>query len=376
MTTPARPLAVGCVSALLLLPGCFLRPPPEVEPPISDPVVRPWAESVTRLGVVPVVPPSEDIYVGDVFLYYDNPDRASTPRGSEPIGLDTRWETIPVLVDLEEEYEQRISWPPRSYTPGSNPDAESLFSPQTTIRRARAIAIGPLTKTTFTTGDLNRLVPLEAVDLVRGSSWSDNKVVSVRFGDAVTYSIAINDLARQLIDKQHDGTRVLKPEFRDSLQLMRPSGTLWLRVVGEVIYARTADLTVQSLGSYSEDKKIEADSIGEYVPGDEDAKLDPKYAAFARARQINDELGAGDVADGPVSSVRFVSVADDSLTIRQMFNYPIAIGARGITLEVDAGTGEVRSAWRMGQNTGPAPTAVEAPTQEPAGDPDPTDPTR
>ena len=76
--------------------------------------------------------------------------------------------------------------------------------------------------------------------------------------------------------------------------------------------------------------------------------LDPAYAAFVRANAINELLIESDADDLPGGFLRFVSITDDSVTVRRIWQRGLAIGARGLTLEVDKTTGEVMRSGNMG----------------------------
>ena len=107
------------------------------------------------LGMVPVMPPREDVRVGDVYLASSVAGigslltRASAKGARLPLG--TRWGVLNVFEELENEYKQRRPWPktPDSYLQISKdplarsieePIAEgdgSVFSPQQRPNRLR-----------------------------------------------------------------------------------------------------------------------------------------------------------------------------------------------------------------------------------------------
>ncbi|MHC4766661.1 MAG: hypothetical protein ACYTF2_16330, partial [Planctomycetota bacterium] len=74
-----------------------------------------WATPFSDLGYVLVDPPQEDVRVGDVFVYAANPEPRSTSAAdearSEKMGTRGRWLTLPVLGDVENDYQQRPEWP-------------------------------------------------------------------------------------------------------------------------------------------------------------------------------------------------------------------------------------------------------------------------
>ncbi len=76
---------------------------------------------------------------------------------------------------------------------------------------------------------------------------------------------------------------------------------------------------------------------------DEDETFDPIYGAFVRASAINRVLIESDADDLPGGFVRFLSVTDESVTLRRIWQRGIAIGMRGVTLEVDTANGQIVS---------------------------------
>lgn len=387
-----------CVlSGVLLLGGCSLFRSEAPEGATIDASLMPWLETMGGIGAVAVIPPSEDVFVGDMFLYLRDPDIGNRPSEAAPYGGVNRWGFVETNTAINEEYLLRHAWPqtPPSYQELEDPSVDweavggeaSIFAPSGETHRLRHVTLGVLSSTVFSDGPLARLVPFESVNLVRGDGWSDDKVITITAGDAESYSISTSELLNLMLEVEPDGTRVLKPEHRDSIHLLGRSGPVWIRVVSEVIYARGVDVTVQtevpsndaydatagSLQSVSvtvpeDDVNVEgaeADAPDDDAGADaEEAApagatvtaevvLDPQLAAFARAAAINKQLSQANVDDRPNSFVRFVSVTPDSVAIRRVFRQPVAIGVRGITFQVVASTGEVQAMWPMGW--GPAP---------------------
>ena len=76
--------------------------------------------------------------------------------------------------------------------------------------------------------------------------------------------------------------------------------------------------------------------------------IDPAYTAFVRANAINEILIESDTDDLRGGFLRFVSITDDSVTVRRVWQRGLAVGARGLTLEVNKITGEILRSGRMG----------------------------
>ncbi|MHC4143079.1 MAG: hypothetical protein ACYSUF_14865 [Planctomycetota bacterium] len=105
MLTGVTPVVLA--AALAAAAGCG-------RPPGSRLAVE-WATPFSNLGYVLVDPPQEDVRVGDVFVYAANPEPRSTSAAdqarSEKMGTRGRWVTLPVLGDVENQYQQRPEWP-------------------------------------------------------------------------------------------------------------------------------------------------------------------------------------------------------------------------------------------------------------------------
>jgi hypothetical protein len=90
---------------------------------------------------------------------------------------------------------------------------------------------------------------------------------------------------------------------------------------------------------------VVTETVTESLP---DHELDPAFAAFVRANAINQILIESDSDDLPGGFLRFVSVTDDSVTVRRIWKRGLAVGARGLTLEVNKDTGEILRSGHMG----------------------------
>jgi hypothetical protein len=101
-------------------------------------------------GLVGVQPPREDVRVGDVHLYFTNPE------GAKPLGLYAmpRWDNLSAADELEAEFRKRSEFPP---TP-----AEYVQSEFPTEGRRWEEPVG----------DRGVFTPLDRVDRLPASSWT------------------------------------------------------------------------------------------------------------------------------------------------------------------------------------------------------------
>jgi hypothetical protein len=361
-----------------------------------------WDSPFGRMGVVPVLPPNEDVRVGDIFVYPFNPDlRVWDDKLKRRVGiaLIPRWHTLELLQDLEAEYRLRPDWPTTPDTGGgelaetSTAEGQGLFAGDQVPRRLRAFGTPELNTFVMPEGGVNSLVPSEAINLVFGSAWNDNKAISIRINAAETYSLGLQKVIDAALDTS--GPEILLREpYRNHLALVGDESTdsVWVRILSDVVYVRSIDVIIQSKSAFDEDEepmasefvedtkqtvKVTEDEAVGNEPGQSpdsqaaaaggedpedsdivhtetvseavsDHELDPAYAAFVRANAINEKLIETHADDLSAGFLRFVSVTDDSVTVRRVWPRGLAVGARGLSLEVDKFSGRVFRSANMG----------------------------
>jgi hypothetical protein len=386
----------------------------------DDGPVEQWVTPFARLGIVPVLPPSEDVRVGDIYVFPFNPDPRSLksrPRQRGGLAASPRWTTLNLLAELQAEYQLRPDWPatPDSYLQISDnpakrewaepraPENRSIFAEDSVPSRLRNFGLSEMSTFTLLEGDVNALVPTEAINLVLGTAWNDDKAVSIRMNSAETYSLGLHKIIEAALDNTEQGP-ALKTPYRDHLALIADAGSdrVWMRILSEVVYVRSIDIIIQSQSGFEEDEEdtnatefvaeveetvtttevemsadevadgdsttdevaaetdeegesqvgaagemevVTTETVSEVIP---DHVLDPAYTAFVRANAINELLIELDADDLPGGFLRFVSITDDSVTVRRIWQRGLAIGARGLTLEVDKTSGEVLRSANMG----------------------------
>ncbi len=379
-----------------------------------------WGERISSTGLVGILPMKEDIRVGDIYAFSISPDQLAAGSGSarqaaaKRIAASSRWASLPVLTDLGDEYAQRPSWPktPDAFVGQAGPAAvwqepdteggTSIFTPEPVVTRLRIVGFGQFAAVSFSGSDLETVIPTEAATLIAGNADPRTLAVTLRAGSAETYSLSLGALIGLLLDDATgDGGSgfVLKPPYRQNLDLVADSltGRVWLHVISEVVYIRSADITVRTFAATPKEEEVTAQELAQVAekvqqpsttatadapaepaaqsdaPAQPSApsvsdralgkyavtKLDPLYAAFLRAQAINDVL-ADSVGDNvPGSMVHFISVTDESVALRRLWPRGLAVGVRGLTLEVDTATGRVLRSGPMGQ---PLPSASQSST--------------
>ncbi len=396
-----------------------------------DATLHQWRERVSNTGLVAIVPPEEDLRVGDIFAFSISPDQlesgSSTARQSAArrVAASSRWASLPVLTDLEDEYGQRPPWPrtPDAFAgkPGAleqwqeaDSGGGSIFRAGQVTTRLRLVGLDQFLAVSFAGNDLESMIPTEAATLIAGAADPRTLAVTLRAGAAESYSLSLDNLIDLLLDDatgDGGGGYVLKPPYRRNLDLLADPTTnrVWLHVISEVVYIRSADFTIRTLDAVPSSEQITAEELVKVAqaaqqssasasssaapsepaqpvdttaqPADATAqpaevaaqpaqataqpaetnsndralgafaatKLDPLYGAFVRAQAINEVLAESNGDDIPGSLVNFISVTDESVALRRIWPRGLAIGVRGLILEIDATTGRVLRSGPMGQ---------------------------
>jgi hypothetical protein len=319
-----------------------------------------------------------------------------------------------LLKQLHEEYQLRPDWPKtpdnylqisdspkgREWAEARTSDEQGIFSEEKVTSRLRIMGIPEFQSVTFDKKDAHGLVPSEAINLVFGSAWNDNKAITFRMNAAETYSLGLQKVIEAALESDAQGYS-LKSPYRDHLALVSDpaSDSVWVRVLSDVIYIRSMDIIIQSQSAFETDEEVTADefiseveeteklveeetqaegeevkepveeeepehprqTVAEAIP---DHELDPVYAAFVRAAAINEILIESDMDDLPGGFLRMISVTDDSVTLRRVWQRGLAIGARGLTLEVDKASGQILRSNNMGTLRPPPPPPTPAPATE------------
>lgn len=363
---------------------------------------REWDDSVGNMGVAAIVPPSEDVRVGDIYVYAFNPDfpvaNGSDRRGSG-LSISPRWASLNLLQELEQEYKLRPAWPKtpdayfqisddpenREWPEPRSAENQSIFAEDSVTDRLRIMGIPEFSSITLTDGDLNAIVPTAAINLVFGSAWSDDKAITIRLNATETYSLGLQKVIEAALEYNALGS-ALKAPYRNHLDLVSDplANAVWVRILSDVIYVRSIDIIIQSQAAFKPDEEANANefvaemeetvavtgaetpataeederqdtavqTVLEVIP---DHSLDPAYTAFVRANAINEILIESDADDLPGGYLRLISVTDDSVTVRRVWQRGLAIGARGLTLEVDKATGQIMRSSNMGRMSLPPP---------------------
>jgi hypothetical protein len=332
-----------------------------------------WSAAIHDMGMFPVFPPTEDAYVGDVYVFSAPPDFGSLTSAD---GLRTaatpRWKSLQVLSQLESEYRERPTWSSSADALSEAGDtSESIYRAGRVPVRHRVVGLRSMLKVTLAVHDLEPFIPIEVAPLINGPATPARLAVSVQAGDSETYSLSVDTIVEQLLEiaEEQDGTKfTLKPEHLANLSLAADprTGRAYLVTVTQVLYVRSVEATIRRREPTPEGdsadgvpEQSEPATEGPAEPVESAAAVygaDPAVAAILRGKAMNEAFNQSGSEDGVGEGVQIVMATDDSITLRRTWPYPLAVAIRGITLEVDTSTGAV---LRMG------PLGIELPTQPP-----------
>ena len=315
-----------------------------------------WSAAIHDMGRTPVYPPTEDVYVGDVFAFSAPPSFASVKSAAGLRAAATpRWSSLQVLPQLEDEYRQRPAWSP-STQPGAG---ESLYRADRVPVRHRIVGLRSMLKVTLQLPDLEPFIPIEIAPLIEGPATPARFGVSVQAGDAEVYSLSIDTVLEQLLDiadEPDGGGFTLKQEHLGNLSLVADpvTGKAYLVVLTEVLYMRSIEATVRKRDTPQAEAPAEGEQEQDAVETAEPATAAPAesgteapdeeargVAAILRAEAMNQAFDEAGIEDRTGGTVQVVMATDDAITLRRNWPYPLAVAVRGITLEVDVSTGSV-----------------------------------
>jgi hypothetical protein len=200
-----------------------------------------WNADISRSGYVPVLPFQEDVRVGDMYLYQNDPEVSNFFGSSAPSlnsgGGTMRWGSINVAEMVDDEYSRR-----QRFNETAAGDDAWMGEADANLRD---IAISSASAITATGAQAGGLIPTEAADLAPGTNWEDAQAITVRLSETESYGLPLSRLLDAIVEKRADGAYLRAP-YNDDISLLA-SGTrdrVFLRVVGEVAYVRAADIAI------------------------------------------------------------------------------------------------------------------------------------
>ncbi len=267
---------------------------------------------------MPLMPPREDVRVGDVFI-------VDGKGGKIQFLNSAAWASLPLFGTVKEHYAERPLYhktDPELFMD----DYEGDDLPESTVSNIelRPMLIGPLANVQGRNG-FWKLVPPEVLALTLPPQRRPNVEVSVRASAAQAYSLPKSVVLDSALEEGN-----LSPLIADNLNLVSTTATVRLYLVSEVIYARVISMGIRPLAAKDQRNYWDFHDLAS-----------GPTKGLDRAANLNRQLREENLDDLPGGEVRFVSVTDDLVLFRTTMEEPIAIGVRGVVLDVDPETGEV-----------------------------------
>ena len=253
-------------------------------------------------------------------------------------------------------------------------DLDSTSSPDdasgSRTNRLRLVGFPEFSTTSFTQGDLSALIPVEAMGIGINVSSTNVKSVSVKVPAAESYGLSLDQLLPLIVDID---SRKLTDQFTHLIKIARAQtnkleateGTIYLRVFAEVYYARALDISIFAADSFGARAQVTSPAtlIGAQSTAADSSKIPAMTpstinSSAAGSAVAGDMLASmqsrlGTTQTVPGGSIQLVNYSDKSIGLRRVFDRPIAIGVRALSLTYDLATDKV-SGIQVSDSVAPA----------------------
>ncbi len=259
------------------------------------------------------------------------------------------------------------------------------------VNRLRLVGFPEFATASFTSGDLAALIPIEAFSLGLNISSTQVERVSVKVPAAESYGLSLNRLMASIAEQRTKPDPACPKSRRMITQWLlkddilgparfkfgesHPGGKVqkvYFRVIAEVFYARALDVSVFASSSFGVRAQLAAP-----IPTKPVEEGDPKQGSLESFKQptmdasgLGSPAGAAALADMrarlgttmtvPGGQMQLVSYNEKSIGLRRIWDRPVAIGFRGLTLEVDIDTGVISKVF---DSTTATPQIVPGPLE-------------
>jgi len=253
----AGTMCIGCVIFLVAsIGGCVTTP--------RGAAAREWSLTLREMQIVPVFPPREDVYVGDVYavdqdeLKKIEEDFGAAHEGFLPISILAAH--IPVEQAASAFYAARPSFPKTDLTDAdpSNAaqptDGSDIYTSGDTSR-LRIVGFPEFMSATITQGDISAFIPTEAVNIGAAAGFTHSQQVKLTIPVAESYAFPAAQMFNAAEAALKDSG--IGKMFGADLVLV-PDGAVigHLRLITEVYYTRVID--VSFFNSQSRGARVDA----------------------------------------------------------------------------------------------------------------------
>lgn len=331
-------------------------------------VSRQWVSNMREYNIYPLFPPREDVQVGDVYLM-PIPLRDQIKPASEEAPLPVgQWiSSVNLNSQINAFYAKRPSFAATFGGSGGSPaDSGEVPIPtnpagifpgggQSTVQRLKQVAFPEFMRSTATTAEAGAIIPGEALSAAAGISYADIDSAAIKVPAAEYYGLP----AGTVLD-----AFCADPQQRETLRTFRhlpaetpaprhcgpdsPQDCPTLMVITEVFYARSLDVTLSMTEQAAARLKGElALPAGKTVPGADAPQTPPEQPVPAQAAAAQAQAAASGAITPlngkPGVSAQVARGGSGSITLSRTYQYPVAIGYRGILIPVTWADGDAPS---------------------------------
>lgn len=353
-----------------------------------------WEKNIGKLGVAPVYPPREDFYVGNVFLCLPTNAASSVicqngnnggdvkvknmnlfstlglgiGRQYLPAKDDSGKQTVTGIPDDSDE----IPWPAmEKYSPTQNnfiwtepPPAKAETLERNPRRLLKLVSFPAFTLASGTLASLGLNAPSGSLGAMLGTGYSKNTNISVSVPAAESYGwpllAQIKILKNKCVNEQWKDTLSGIGGFADELPLTIVTEVFYARVINvDLSFSSAAGVDVgivpQYFSSLSQ-KQQDLEKQSAQLMTDPTAKDANGVSNKDKADQINQQIQdiqskmANAVPSVPGVKGAIVHVSSTGVTLQSALEYPVAIGFRGVNVNLDWKGCEIKS---LSSSTGP-----------------------
>jgi hypothetical protein len=291
--------------------------------------VKEWSRPIREMQVKPIYPPKEDVAVGDVIAdpYPNLADENAALDAATFLEIGPVLFSVPVIDAIQAHYNARPSFPKTAAKDSNGEFPESAVATGWVYvggQRVRLnhVAFPEISFTDITQGNLEALVPIQAVNVALGGAFGEFHSVSMKLRAAESYGLpAANALA---------ALNTALGNAANKTALM----AVW--APNKAVLLITEVYTVRDIEIAATFKKSFGASIGLPGYGGSASGLDPTAKLDDRMKQLNDYNNKLKDLSTPGGAVRITSVSDRAITMQRTFQRPIVVGVRYARLWRDA----------------------------------------
>ena len=224
----------------------------------------------------------------------------------------------------------------------SDSNEKNNHSYNSRVNRLKVVAFPEFTSTSISASDLSAFIPGEALHANFSASSVDK--VSIKIPSAESYGLSLNRVFDKLFDisgnaislrDDNELTNLLHYAQLQHGLLGNTDGTVvTFRVITEVFYARAFDVNLFSSDSFGSVLDVAK------LPSDADDNITEQLEAFQGPISSSQNEVFSSSLDKlkrtqsvPGGTVQVLNYSDSSISIRRVFDRPVAVGTRGITFK-------------------------------------------